>query len=197
MERTYSDKSEWPSEKHSEAIMKAPHMEGGLLESMRTTSPSPLIVISGNQGRHAYNVAEPNHCKGARSARETKPPTRNVRGARGWRRRGGRRRREDAIEQVLLKRIEAGDEHEHRHRLAFGPEALACACKLIRCTQKVDQEALIVIIVISNQWQLIRCTQRIHQEALEQGALTGIMLDSRRGLALNGTQWHSRALTYN
>ena len=173
MERTSSDKSEWPSEKHSEAIMKAPHMEGGLLESMRTMSPSPLIVISGNQGRHAYNVAEPNHCKGARSARETKPPTRNVRGARGWRRRGGRRRREDAIEQVLLKRIEAGDEHEHRHRLAFGPEALACACKLIRCTQ------------------------RVHQEALEQGALTGIMLDSRRWLALNGTQGHSRALNYN
>ena len=61
MERTYSDKSEWPSEKHSEAIMKAPHMEGGLLESMRTMSPSPLIVISGNQGGHAYNVAEPTH----------------------------------------------------------------------------------------------------------------------------------------
>jgi hypothetical protein len=104
-------------------------------------SPSPIIAISGNQGGHAYNVAEPNHCKGARSAGEAKPQARNVRGARGGRRRGGRCRREDAIEEVFLEGIEAGDEHEHRHRLAFGPDALACACKLIRCTQRVHQEA--------------------------------------------------------
>jgi hypothetical protein len=32
---------------------------------------------------------------------------------------------------------------------------------------------------------------------LEQGALTGIMLDSRRGLALNGNQWQSMAINGN
>ena len=169
--------------------MKAPNMEGRAARTHACNVAEPNHCIhSGNQGGHAYNVAEPNHCKGARSARETKPQARNVRGARGGRRRGGRRRREDAIEEVLLERIQARDEHEHRHRLAFGPDALACACK--DQWQSVAISGMSIGIVSPS----VRMHLPVHASSsgalresikrhLEQGALTGIMLDSRRGLS--------------
>jgi hypothetical protein len=193
-------------------------------------SPSPIIAISGHQGGHAYNVAEPNHCNqwpsrrarvqcrraqslqsvaikkgtrtmspspiiakepGAPERRNHKPETSGVPGGGGGG--GGGAGEKTRSRRSSWKGLRRG------MSMSIGMVSPSVRMHLpvhASSSEGALRESIkrhLPVHASSSEGALRESIKR----HLEQGALTGIMLDSRRGLALNGNQWQSMAIDGN